>query len=161
MVSEIKHPKFGIRDIAFDVDENSFIWLANNAGQLNSFFQKLNFFGPQETKAKDAPGIVEFHSDVNSDISKPKFNYIHPKPAICIDWCHKSNLVAVGFESGEIGIFDYDPQKRQLLKRVIAKVHNKRVLLLKIIGDLIYSISKGKKLRIFSIASQTVVSGIV
>ena len=98
----------------------------------------------------------------NYNVSK-LFKHVNSSPAICLHWYQDRHLFVVGFENGHIGMYAYDlgESKEQIKELFNLKVHNKRVLAVEIDQkkELLYSISKGNKLRIFDYSNKKFVNG--
>ncbi len=166
--SQIKHWKFGLRDIFFSPDFQLFLWLAADAGAMNKLKNSLNIFGKKDEEAT-SDGVFEAFSLTPDDSSAYKykvdlkFKLTLSNPGICLDWNFKNKTVAIGLENGNISVFEYDFQTdpTKFTEISTSKIHTKRVLCVKLAKDstLVYSISKGNKLKIHDYAKKIILTG--
>lgn len=166
----VKHYKYGIRDIQFATDEEHSIWLAADAGAMRNITSMISFgiFGGKK-QDELSEGVIEGYwvepdatSKHSYKVSK-LFKHVNNSPAICLRWCQDEHMFLVGFENGHIGLYAYDlgESKEQIKELFNMKVHNKRVLEVDVdpSKSLLYSISKGNKLRTFDYANKKFVNG--
>ena len=166
--SQIKHWKFGLRDICFSSDFQFFLWLAADAGAMNKLKNSLNIFGKKDEETT-SEGVFEAFALTPDQASAfkykvdLKFKLTLTSPGICLDWNHKNKTVAIGLENGQISVFEYDfeADASKFTEISTSKVHNKRVLCVKLAQDshLVYSISKGNKLKIHDYAKKIILTG--
>ena len=166
----VKHYKYGLRDIQFSEDEEQSIWLAADAGAYQNLKKTLTF-GLFGNKQEDqlGEGVIEGYDVKPEETSKHGykvdrlFKQKSSSPAICLKWYDRENFFVVGYENGHIGWYTYNRGSNpdQIVEAFIAKVHNKRVLDIDVDTNtkLIYSISKGSKLRIYDYQNKIIING--
>lgn len=168
--SQIKHWKFGLRDIYFSPDFQTFLWLAADAGAINKLKNSLNIFGKKDEEAT-SEGVFEAFAlfpDESSAFKYKvdlKFKQTLSSPGICLDWNTKNKKVAIGLENGHISVFEYDFESDpcKFTEISTSKIHNKRVLCVRLSHNstLVYSISKGNKLKIHDYAKKMILTGTI
>jgi WD40 repeat protein len=166
--SQIKHWKFGLRDIYFGPDFQTFLWLAADAGAFNKLKNSLNIFGKKDEEAT-SEGVFEAFAlfpDESSAFKYKvdlKFKQTLSSPGICLDWNMKNKKVAIGLENGHISVFEYDFESDpcKFTEISTSKIHSKRVLCVRLSHNstLVYSISKGNKLKIHDYAKKMILTG--
>jgi WD40 repeat protein len=166
--SQIKHWKFGLRDILFSPDYQYYLWLAADAGAINKLKNSFSFFGKKDEEIT-SEGVFEAFAMSNDDSSafkyklEQKLKLTLSSPGICLDWNFENKIVAVGLENGNISVFEYDLEKdsSKLTEISTSKIHSKRVLCVKLAKNstLVYSISKGNKLKIHDYAKKIILTG--
>lgn len=166
--TQIKHWKFGLRDIKFSDDKSQLIWLAADAGAIKKLTSSLNFFSKKE-EDKTSEGVFESYSLTleETDGSKMKVANLFKKylesPGICLDWDQSAQLISIGLENGSIMIFEYNETEGIAKPNLLcsAKVHEKRILSVRIDSQskCVFSISKGSKLKVYDYSKKLIVSG--
>lgn len=129
----------------------------------------FNFLKKKDAAETLTEGVIEGYSitpDSESEHNYKVENHFKIKcdsPAICIKWYESDKLFVVGYESGHIGIYSYDPSKdiKSVKEIENTKIHNKRVLAVELDPNekLIYSISKGNKLRVYNLNQRMLMNG--
>lgn len=167
----IKHYKFGLRDIEFAEDEELSIWLAADAGVMNTFKNLMSFsFLMKNNDDTMTEGVIEGYTitpDKDCEHNYKVTNLFKVKcesAAICIKWYQSQKMFIVGYESGHIGLYSYDPDKDMKAVKEIenTKIHNKRVLVVEMDPEakLVYSISKGNKMLVYNYSKKMILNGI-
>jgi hypothetical protein len=168
--SQVMHYKHGFRDLAIIPEENIVLWLAAEAGGAKGFFDKITSFGAKSNdEGNPENGLFESFRLQPDETEKYKFKVSSTfkrgcrSAGICIHWKPEAKLVAVGYENGEVAVYSFDPVKdATVVKEIfIMKVNTNRTLGVHLNPEksLLYTISKGKKLRILNYHSKTVLTG--
>jgi hypothetical protein len=168
--SQVLHYKHGFRDLVLIPEEDIVLWLAAEAGGAKGFFDKIKSFGGKNNdEGSPDNGLFEAFKLLPDETEKYKLKVSSTfkrgcrSAGICLDWKPNAKLVAVGYENGEVAVYSFDPVKDATgTKEIfIMKINNNRTLGVHLYPEksLLFTISKGKRLRIVNYLSKTVLTG--
>ena len=165
---KVKHPSYGLRDVAFNTEQNQVIVVASDV-TVGSIVKKVLSFSWLFKKKSDKdtvadcacvesfPFSIKEGKLVVGEESALRLTFkVH---AICIEYCPVSNTLLVGLEDGsimgfEVGpewkttqIADYRPQKKRCVAMAIDSQRG-----------LVFSISQGPHLNVYDYKKKQLLS---
>jgi hypothetical protein len=167
-LAQITDSIMGYRDATLFVEHNiavaalHYVKLTSRIDSyFGSLFKKKNEQASKEVTDKETVGMVQFLHGSTSDISEYStvWKKKYTSQAICVTASIELAKIAVGLDSGDIYMYNFDPKnpkKDPIDDFILHKAHGGRVM--KIILDnkleKLYSIGDDKKLRVTGLKSR-------
>lgn len=173
-VSKITHKLLGYRDFYFTEDRKFYYSAVSDTStmsRLDSYLTNIHMPWDKNVKSDEAllaVGGLEAWGRVKRGGDKFYYEKMWLKTlksqAICLDYNEKLQLIAIGCDSGELGLFlldKSDPFKVDQL--ALEKIHSARIMRVNIDhkAKMIYTISEDKMLRVFDIEAKGVVGEVM